>query len=95
MENEHWIHKVREAVTERQGIKSVELVAYLGEKFNELPENLSEIIDGAVERGMIIEIEYTVPTQPGKAKSFYLPKESTLNLKVGCVNDNRTDCCGG
>lgn len=68
-------------VTGRQGLKATELVAFLGGEANraEFAQiDIVEIIERLVREGQIVEIEYMVPSVPGRVKSFLLPAGSQV-----------------
>lgn len=80
------ISYVVEIVKENPGIKSTELAAKLTIKKceNNLKVEGSEIvkaIDDAAKEGLIIEMEYILPSTPYRIKSIYFPADTKLMFK--------------
>lgn len=80
------ISDVVEIVKENPGIKSTELAAKLTIKKceNSLKVEGHEIvkaIDEAVTEGLILEIEYVLPSMPYRIKSVYFPANTKLMFK--------------
>ena len=80
------ISYVLEIVKESPGIKSAELAAKLTIKKceNNLKVEGSEIvkaIDDAVKEGLILEMEYILPSMPYRIKSVYFPADTKLMFK--------------
>ena len=80
------ISYVVEIVKENPGIKSTELAAKLTIKKceNNLKVEGSEIvkaIDDAAKEGLIIEMDYILPSTPYRIKSIYFPADTKLTLK--------------
>ena len=80
------ISYVVEIVKENPGIKSTELAAKLTIKKceNNLKVEGDEIvkaIDDAAKEGLILEMEYILPSMPYRIKSVYFPADTKLTLK--------------
>lgn len=80
------ISYVLEIVKENPGIKSAELAAKLTIKKgeNNLKVEGSEIvkaIDDAAKEGLILEMEYILPSIPYRIKSVYFPADTKLMFK--------------
>lgn len=80
------ISYVVEIVKENPGIKSAELSAKLTIKKceNNLKVEGSEIvkaIDDAAKEGLILEMEYILPSMPYRIKSVYFPADTKLMFK--------------
>ena len=80
------ISYVVEIVKENPGIKSTELAAKLTIKKceNNLKVEGSEIvkaIEDAAKEGLILEMEYILPSTPYRIKSVYFPADTKLMFK--------------
>lgn len=80
------ISYVVEIVKENPGINSAELAAKLTIKKceNNLKVEGSEIvkaIEDAAKEGLILEMEYILPSMPYRIKSVYFPADTKLTLK--------------
>jgi len=78
---------VKKLITENigNGIKGVSLASNIAVQLNVMGVSSTEyfkILDEMVEKGEIVEIEYTTPAMPDRIKSFYLPKGSKILTPV-------------
>jgi hypothetical protein len=69
-----------EAVTAKQGLKATELVVVLPTSM--LIFDIPSMIEALVREGLLVEVEYVLPSMPQRAKSFLLPKGSTVDLTL-------------
>jgi hypothetical protein len=73
--------RVIELVTIRQGMKGVDLAAILATEFiGEGSEVILDQIDDLVNEGWLVEIEYILPLTEYRIKSFFLPKNTSINI---------------
>ena len=83
MNNEEVKNRIVEIVTEKQGCKATELSYGLsGEVILGDCKPISELIDELIEEERIFEIEYVLPKMNYRIKSFLLPAETEIKMKM-------------
>ena len=81
MNNEEVKNRIVEIVTEKQGCKATELCAIKELIFKDC-KPIPELIDELIEEERIFEIEYVLPAMNYRIKSFLLPAETQIKMKM-------------
>jgi len=86
-------HTILKVVKTHNGIKATDLLITLchGLIVNGFNVEGDEIINHLykmIEQGKIVEVEYTIPDMPWRAKSFLLPVGSTVKINDMSVKDD-------
>lgn len=72
--------QVKAAINGRQGCKGTEVPALLAYWPEVLDHDLTKMLDELVQDGELVEVEYSLPCQPERVKSFYLPAGTEVKI---------------
>jgi len=74
-----------DAIVSNQGCKATQLVVYLEQSgvdlLSRIEQDIPTLVEELVKEGELIEVEYSVPTLNWRAKSFLLPKGSSVTIR--------------